>query len=344
VKAGNRAWNTARVAAVRENSSLKETLRPLFCTVEVNLDNGADFESPVEGGPGGSEMSRVPFDSLLDPHLKGFGGIGITFTDYDDAIKANGQRVQGVSGAIDTVFDYPFIERAHADNDYVDKLVAAGILDDEFVNDVLLVDFTRPVFSDDRCGLLELSPVLASADLTPENIKAGFLAALGDPAAGTPAAELKNNLLTDGGHDAAVKVFTDACEALGSAPLVQNALRITSMNRATAANMRLFEFPQTMPTDSQSVAAGSRLGPVDCNISTEYLAITAAVANPDPPPVPDPVENACAHEICEEGVKLDPTCADTCVPQICEADAFCCNNSWDNLCVDQVKSVCNIDC
>ncbi len=344
VKAGNRAWNEARVAAVRENSSLNETLRPLFCTVEVNLDNGADFESPIEGGPGGSEMGRVPFDSLLDQQLKGFGSISISFTDYDDAIKANGQRVQGIPNAIDTVFDYAFIERSHADNDYVDRLKTTGILDDEFVKDVLMVDFTRPIFSDDRCKLLEFAPVLASADLTPESIKAGFLAALGDPAAGTPAAELKNNLLSEGGHSEVVSVFTDACEALGSAPLVQNALRITSLNRATAANLRVFEFPQTMPTDNLSVAAGSRLGPLDCTISTEYLAVTAAAANPDPPPVPDPVDNACAHEICEEGVMLDPTCSDTCVAQVCEADAFCCNNTWDNLCVDQVKSVCNIDC
>jgi hypothetical protein len=344
VKAGNRLWNTSRIASVREDSSLKETLRPLFCTVEVNIDNGADFKSPVEGGPGGSELSRVPFDSLLDPQLSGFGGISVAFADYDAAIKANGQRVQGVAGAIDTVMDYAFIERSHADNDYVDKLEAAGIVDEEFIKDVLMVDFTRPIFSDERCELLEFAPVLASADLTPDKVRDGFLATLGNPAAGSPAAELKNNLLTEGGSDAVVKVFTDACTALGSAPFIENALKVTSMNRATAANMRVFEFPQTIPTDNQSVASGSRLSPIDCSVTTEFIALTAEVANPDPPPAPDPVENACAHEICEQGVKLDPTCSDACVAQVCGADAFCCNNEWDNLCVDQVKSVCNIDC
>ncbi len=344
VKAGNRAWNTARVAAVRENASLKEILRPLFCTVEVNLDNGSDFKSPIEGGAGGSELSRIPFDSLLDPHLKGFGGISVDFADYDAAIMANSQRVQGVPNAIDTVFDYAFIERAHIDNDYVDRLKTDGIIDDEFIKDVLMVDFTRPIFSEDRCNLLDLAPVLTSADLTPDKIKAGFLAALGSPLAGTPEDELRNNLLTEGGSDEKVKVFTDACEALGSAPFIENALRITSMNRAVAANLRVFEFPQTMPIDNISVAAGSRLSPVDCSLTTEYVAIAEAVDNPNPPPVPDPVDNACAHNICEEGVQLDPTCENTCVAQVCEADAFCCNNSWDNLCVDQVKSVCNIDC
>lgn len=344
VKAGNRAWNDARLAFTQESASLKETLRPLFCTVEVNIDNGSDFKSPVEGGPGGSELSRVPIDSLLDPHIQGFGSISVDFADYDAAIKANGQHIQGIPGAVDTVFDYPFIERSHIDKDYVDKLEAAGIIDDEFIKDVLMVDFTRPVFSDERCDLLEFAPVLASADQTADKVKEGFLQNLGNPSAGTPAAELKNNMLTEGGSDALVTTFTDACTALGSAAFIANALQITSMNRAIAANLRVFEFPQTMPTDNLSVAQGSRLSPIDCNVTTEFTAVAAEVENPNLPPEPDPVTNACAHDTCEEGPKLDPTCENTCVAQICQVDPFCCNNDWDNLCVDQVKSVCNQDC
>ncbi len=345
VKAGNRAWNETRLKGLRENSSLKEALRPLFCTVEVNIDNGADFESPVEGGEGGSEMSRIPFDSLLDPHLKGFGSISIDFADYDAAIKANGQRIQGIPGAIDTVFDYVFLERAHADNDYVDKLKAAGLIDDEFIKDVLLVDFTRPIFSEDRCDLLEFAPILASADQNADSIRKGFLDNLGNPTAGTPEAELKNNLLTDGGHDDVVDAYTTACTDLGSEALVQNALQITSLNRAIAGNLRVFEFPQTMPTDNLSVAQNSRLSPIDCNVTTDFTAVTAAVTDPEPEPEPDPEPSACPHDICEEGEALTTSnCPDTCAAQICEADAFCCNNTWDNLCVEQVETVCNQEC
>lgn len=344
VKRGNKAWNAARLNFIRENASLKETLRPLFCTVEVNLDNGADFESPVAGGEGGSEINRIPFDSLLDPHLKSFGSISIDFADYDAAIKANGQRVEGIPTAIDTVFDYAFIERSNVDNDYVDQLKAAGIIDDEFIKDVLLVDFTRPIFSDDRCELLQFAPVLASADQTPESLKLGFLQNLGNPPAGTPAAELKNNLLTEGAHAVAVDAFTAACTALGSEALTQNALRITSMNRATARGLHVFEFPQTMPVDNLSVAPGSRLSPIDCNVTTEFTAVTEEVDNTVTPPEPDPGTDACAHPVCEEGEKLDPGCSDPCVQQVCEADAFCCNNSWDSVCVGQVTSVCGQTC
>lgn len=53
--------------------------------------------------------------------------------------------------------------------------------------------------------------------------------------------------------------------------------------------------------------------------------------------------SGCEHELCEQGVKLDPTC-DPCVQKVCAADAFCCNNKWDSSCVSKVVSVCNQKC
>jgi beta-lactamase class A len=49
---------------------------------------------------------------------------------------------------------------------------------------------------------------------------------------------------------------------------------------------------------------------------------------------------ACAHPKCETGAVLDPVC-DTCVAAVCAADSFCCTGSWDALCVEQVRTVCN---
>ncbi|MBL4634376.1 MAG: hypothetical protein JKY56_10920, partial [Kofleriaceae bacterium] len=348
VKRANKVWNDSRLATLRSTAGLKETLRPLFCTVEVNVDNGSDFKSPVIGGEGGSEMSRISADSLLDPHLKSFGSISIEFSDYDAAIKANGQTLAGIPGvpnAIDTVFDYVFIERSNIDNVYVDKLKDAGILDDEFIKDVLLVDFTRPIFSDDRCDLLEFAPVLSSDNFTPEKIRDGFLANLATQAAGSPGAELRNNLLTEAGHSDTVKVFFDACDALDSKTMVENALQITSLNRSIASNLKVFEFPQTMPSDNLSVAAGSRLHPVECTVGANFVAVTPRVAIPEPDPEPEPSID-CAHSICETGVKLDPACNDECVAQICAdgQDVFCCNNEWDSRCVGEVDSICGKTC
>ena len=51
----------------------------------------------------------------------------------------------------------------------------------------------------------------------------------------------------------------------------------------------------------------------------------------------------CGHDICDLGGALQNDC-DPCVTQICQGDPFCCDNQWDQLCLEQVFSVCNIDC
>ena len=51
----------------------------------------------------------------------------------------------------------------------------------------------------------------------------------------------------------------------------------------------------------------------------------------------------CAHPICSAGGKLTSTC-DPCAQQICAADSFCCNHSWDSVCVGEVASVCHQSC
>jgi hypothetical protein len=275
VKRANADWNKVRLEFLKANGTPQDVLRPLFCDVELNLDNGADFESPVAGGPGGSEIRGLPFDSLLDPHLKGFGSIPINFEDYDAAIKANGQRLQGIPNAVDTVFDYVFIERAHADNNYVDALKAAGILDDELIKDVLMVDFTRPVFSDDRCGLLQFVPGIPNDELDPQRIRDGLIANLqsAGAAAGTPAGELLANLEATGGHDDKVNAFTAACTATDKKTMVENALKVTSLNRNLARRLPVFEFPQTMPIDDLNVAPGTRFDPRTCDLTTEFVSV-----------------------------------------------------------------------
>ena len=52
---------------------------------------------------------------------------------------------------------------------------------------------------------------------------------------------------------------------------------------------------------------------------------------------------ACSHPLCDQGAALVDGC-DPCVTQICAVDSFCCTNSWDGLCVDEVTSVCGQAC
>jgi hypothetical protein len=61
---------------------------------------------------------------------------------------------------------------------YQDELVTEGIVDLDFVKDVLAVDFTRPIYSPDRCGPLRFAPELDAPLATADRIKAGFVSKL----------------------------------------------------------------------------------------------------------------------------------------------------------------------
>ena len=63
----------------------------------------------------------------------------------------------------------------------------------------------------------------------------------------------------------------------------------------------------------------------------------------------DESQGQCAHSLCDVGVFLasqcdDPPISPSCVAQICAADPFCCQQSWDSICVGQVASVCGHNC
>lgn len=51
----------------------------------------------------------------------------------------------------------------------------------------------------------------------------------------------------------------------------------------------------------------------------------------------------CAHDFCKVGASLSAAC-DACVTKVCAADAFCCQNTWDAVCVYEVELVCNVAC
>jgi hypothetical protein len=40
--------------------------------------------------------------------------------------------------------------------------------------------------------------------------------------------------------------------------------------------------------------------------------------------------------VCESGEALDPTCG-TCVASVCDKDAFCCDDEWDNICANEAE-------
>jgi cysteine-rich repeat protein len=52
---------------------------------------------------------------------------------------------------------------------------------------------------------------------------------------------------------------------------------------------------------------------------------------------------SCGHEACTDGSILAPQCS-PCAAKVCAADPYCCNDSWDGLCVESVISLCGLAC
>ena len=53
--------------------------------------------------------------------------------------------------------------------------------------------------------------------------------------------------------------------------------------------------------------------------------------------------NTCAHNECTQGDELYSSCS-SCVTLVCEGDPYCCETSWDYLCVGAAEDLCAMDC
>ena len=304
VKDGNRKWNETRLTTLVAEQDVRKVLEPLFCTVEVNLDNSADFKQTT--------ISRFPTDAFLDPQLKLFGGdVQMTEELYQAALTEANQRVEDEGGnvlATDTVFRMVFPERSFIDNDFIKQAQRAGVLDIELIKDVLMVDFTRPIFSDDRCALLSFAPTAdqlgdccktcsdgaacgdtciaagsscsaaegcacgVNGPLTAERIRAGLIANLeaASPAEGTPAAALLTNLSTRddvAAHDQRVNDYVAACRARDQGAFMTDAMLMLSAARTAASRLSVFEFAATMPVDDLQPPPGIRFDPGTCELA-----------------------------------------------------------------------------
>jgi hypothetical protein len=288
MSAGEKA-DIARRGLKRDLTATQMMLEPLFCTVQVNLNNS-----------GGS--SSIPGNLMASGRNKiSVSGKSFSATQLTTALNAIGSKVPGVTGNELTT---PFIalEPSHEDESYLQALVALKVLDDKLIQDVLMVDFTRPVLSDDRCGLLTFVPDLAPADRKTAKIKDAIIKALekADAAAGSPAAQLLSHLKTAKDHQATLTAYGAKCEARTAPTMLRDALKLRSLQRQIvfAADGKLddasgsglhpysvFEFENTMPADNvrvtttaapdavDEVRLGARWSPIDCNIVTDFVAV-----------------------------------------------------------------------
>jgi hypothetical protein len=187
VLTANEEWTEIWVKDLLLENDLRRVLAPLFCTNEFNI--GTAGKSATD------DVRVVPAEALVDDIFDtGAFGLGVNvspeayaaaITDARQRIQVGGTTLQGPDGAVlDTHFALAFVQRARADQQFVERLIQIGVIDRELALDVLAIDFTRPVFSDDRCALLDFVPTVPKlATGQPDNtvaIESRFEQLLGD--------------------------------------------------------------------------------------------------------------------------------------------------------------------
>jgi hypothetical protein len=165
VKIGDeKLLKSPKYQALKGQTTLQEQLRPLFCEQEVNLESDT---RPLETL---DEEVRAPVGLFVDSRLLPHGPENLVFPKalYVSALQSFGsaffdfQSGQTPPGQIDGDHAFETPVKSWSDMRLVDTLVSQGLIDQEFVIDVLAVDMSRPMFSQERCRLLRLVPESAS--------------------------------------------------------------------------------------------------------------------------------------------------------------------------------------
>jgi hypothetical protein len=215
--------------------SLQEQLRPLFCPVEVNIESDAaafDDRTP---------MIRVPSAFFVDSRLAA-ADVAVERKAYEAALQKLLSTLPETPGRRDA--DHPWLTpvKAHSDIVAVDALIERGVIDREFALDVLAIDFTNPVFSQTRCGLLTLLP-----DATDSSFLVRFQDALrGASVPGAP--ELLGNLTdplrTAAFHEKQAQAFAASCRGrAGNASTVLDWFRLLAQRRVEVSASEISKNP-----------------------------------------------------------------------------------------------------
>ena len=222
-----------KILAVR---SMQEQLRPLFCPMEVNIESDP---SPVDDQ---KPSLHIPSAFFVDPRLA-TADVSIRRQDYDAALRAMRSRLPDTPGRADADHGWLTPVKAASDVAAIDSLVRQGVIDKEFVGDVLAVDFTNPIFSEARCDLLKSVPDNGGSDFIPR-----FQVALRASSAPAAAKLLEN--LSDRTRDAAFHqkqalAFLSACQQRAGDPTaVMEWYRLLGQRRAEVSASEISQNPR----------------------------------------------------------------------------------------------------
>ena len=231
-----RLANSPTYRRLLASRGMQERLRPLFCPMEINIESDAQpFDDRLPA-------LRIPSAFFIDPRL-GTVDISISRQHYETALQRLRSRLPSSSARVDADHGWLTPVKALSDIAAIDALIEQGVVDTEFVADVLAVDLTNPVFSKTRCGLLKLAPDTGGPD---------FVARFQDrlrAASQSGASELLKNL-SDATRDAAfhqrqAAAYLASCRERATNPdAVVDWLRLLSQRRVEVAASEISQNPR----------------------------------------------------------------------------------------------------
>jgi hypothetical protein len=229
-----------------DTRSLKEQLRSLLGTMEMNLVSDA---VPFGEREAKGEAVVIPVEFFVDARLvQKKPTVAVPLATYRAALKATGTHFPpGAKVPSETRHAFLVPSRSYIDNRLIDALIARGLLDEELVADVLAVDFTTPVYSGQRAGLIRYVPDTAK-DV--KDLREQLIAVLKQaPAKDSAAMELLANL-TDPAREAkhhrkAAEAYLEACaKAAAKQEVVTDWLKVASQRRVEIAEAETATNPQ----------------------------------------------------------------------------------------------------
>lgn len=319
---GNDTINDSRIehvmAGLGSEFDVGDLLRPLFCTDEFNI--GSNFSESV---------SSFRFDDVVvDRDFRTGLRISSSNDTYQDLLTERGSHLLtellGAPRFKETVGGFTFMHRARIDEDYIQKLINRGIIDQELVDDIRLIDFTRSLYSDERCELISFAESVSEEAVSggPEKIRDGLIEALTAEQLNEgrlkPAAGDLLTLLQETGTQPStfINPFVDACESRtgrgDTGDMLSDYLEYEAQVRKRATSREAgesiedpsfmqFRFPGvngfTMPIDEQPFQEGFRFHPQTCEATTDYIALSDGMNGGGDPgddggEVPDDVEDS----------------------------------------------------
>lgn len=292
---GNDFVNENRVEFVTEqirsgDATIGDLLIPVLCSQEFNI--GSNFSE----GASDFSFSDVVVDSNLSSAFFSVDSEQV----YDDLLEERGSTLAtqalGVPDGTfrETLGGFTFIHRARIDEDYQNRI--EGLVGEDLIADIRAIDFTRSMYSSERCSLKGVLDTVDGKVLDAANpaeaLREGIVEAL--EALDSPSAAERDflDLVAAPGNDIRgdARTFADACEARAeddAEALLADYMAYVGQVRKTAAdgeqglqdqnpNFIQFRFPGvmgfSMPIDTEASRPGLRFDPNSCELTSDYVS------------------------------------------------------------------------